>query len=53
MKYLVISLCVKVTGPPFLICFLNNGITEPLLPNTLPNLTATNSVLFPLSLLTA
>ena len=53
MKYLVISLCVKVTGPPFLICLLNNGITEPLLPSTFPNLTATNSVLFPLSWLTA
>ncbi|MNN28456.1 hypothetical protein D3C81_1420270 [compost metagenome] len=45
MKYLVIFLLVKVTGPPLAICFLNSGITEPLLPNTLPNLTATNSVL--------
>ena len=45
MKYLIISLCVNVTGPPSDICFLNKGITEPLLPNTFPNLTATNSVL--------
>ena len=27
------------------ICFLNNGITDPLEPNTFPNLTATRSVL--------
>lgn len=40
----MISGWVTVTGPPFLICFLNNGITEPLDPNTLPNLTATYSV---------
>ena len=38
MKNLVISLCVTVTGPPSAICFLNNGITDPLLPNTFPNL---------------
>ena len=34
-----------MTGPPASICFLNNGITLPLLPSTLPNRTATNSVL--------
>ena len=28
MKYLMIRLSVKVTGPPLAICFLNNGITE-------------------------
>ena len=48
IKNLVISLCVTVTGPPFAICFLNNGTTEPLLPNTFPNLTATYSVLLSL-----
>ena len=36
---------VTVTGPPASICFLNIGTTEPLLPNTLPNLTAANIVL--------
>ena len=50
IKYLVISLCVSVTGPPFAICLLNKGTTEPLLPSTLPNLTATNSVLLTLSM---
>jgi hypothetical protein len=45
IKYLVISGCVTVIGPPFLICSLNLGITLPLLPSTLPNLTATISVL--------
>ena len=44
MKNLVMSLCVTVTGPPSAICFLNSGITEPLEPKTLPNLTATNVV---------
>ena len=41
----MISGCVTVTGPPALICFLNNGITDPFDPSTFPNLTATNSVL--------
>ena len=50
MKNLVISLCVTVTGPPVAICFLNNGTTEPLLPRTLPNLTAAYSVLLTLFL---
>ena len=45
IKYRIMSLWVTVTGPPFSICFLNSGITEPLLPSTLPNRTATNSVL--------
>ncbi len=49
IKYLVISGCVTVTGPPWDICLLNNGITLPLLPRTFPNLTATNSVLLCLS----
>ena len=44
IKYLIISGCVTVTGPPFLICSLKSGITEPFEPKTLPNLTATNSV---------
>ena len=33
-------------GPPFLICSLKIGITEPLEPSTLPNLTAANFVLY-------
>src|SRR5699024_6449743 len=44
IKYLMISGCVTVTGPPSLICFLNNGITDPFDPKTFPNLTATYSV---------
>jgi len=44
MKYLCISGCVMVTGPPAAICFLNSGITLPLLPNTLPKRTETNRV---------
>ena len=35
---------VTVTGPPASICFLNSGMTEPLLPSTLPKRTATKSV---------
>ena len=45
MKYLIMSLCVTVKGPPLSICFLNNGITEPLEPKTLPNLVIMNLVL--------
>ena len=45
MKNLVISGWVTVTGPPLAICSLNLGITEPLLPRTLPNLVVTNLVL--------
>ena len=47
IKYLIMSGWVTVTGPPFLICSLKSGITEPLEPSTLPNLTAANSVLLP------
>lgn len=36
IKYRIICLSVIVTGPPFAICLLNNGITEPALPKTLP-----------------
>ena len=32
-------------GPPSLICFLNNGTTDPCEPKTLPNLTVINLVL--------
>jgi len=39
MKYLVISGCVTVTGPPASICFLKRGTTLPTLPTTFPNLT--------------
>ena len=45
IKYLMILLSVKVTGPPFAICLLNNGITEPLEPKTFPNLVAEKFVL--------
>ena len=45
IKYLMISLCVTVTGPPSFICCLKRGITEPLEPRTLPKRTATNLVL--------
>ena len=45
MKYLIILGSVTVTGPPASICLLKRGMTEPLLPSTLPNLTATKSVL--------
>ena len=44
MKYRMISGWVTVTGPPCSICFLKSGITDPLLPNTFPNRTATKSV---------
>ena len=42
MKYLVVSLSVTVTGPPFEICSLKIGITEPEEPKKLPNLTLVN-----------
>ena len=45
IKKRVISGCVTVTGPPSAICFLNRGMTLPLLPSTLPKRTATKSVL--------
>ncbi len=45
MKYLMMSGCVTVTGPPASICFWKSGITLPLLPSTFPKRTATNSVL--------
>ena len=44
MKYRMISGWVTVTGPPCSICFLKSGITDPLLPSTFPNRTATKSV---------
>ena len=44
IKYLIIRLSVTVTGPPSSICFLNSGITLPLLPSTFPKRTATKSV---------
>ena len=44
MKYRMMSGWVTVTGPPAAICFLNSGITLPLLPSTFPKRTATNSV---------
>ena len=43
------SLWVTVTGPPSLICLLNNGTTDPLLPKTFPKRTATYSVSLSLS----
>ena len=42
MKKRVISGCVIVIGPPAAICLSNSGITEPVEPKTLPNLTDTN-----------
>ena len=33
-----------MTGPPFLICFSNKGITDPLEPKTLPKRVVTNCV---------
>ena len=44
MKKRSMSGCVTVTGPPSAICFLNRGITLPLLPSTLPKRTAANTV---------
>ena len=44
MKYRIMLGSVTVTGPPAAICLRNKGMTEPLLPSTLPNLTATNLV---------
>ena len=40
-----------VSGPPSSICLLNKGTTEPLLPNTFPNLVVTKPVVFFKSLL--
>ena len=37
MKYRMMRLFVSVTGPPFAICLLNSGITEPAEPRTFPN----------------
>ena len=46
---LVIWGAVRVTGPPFFICLLNKGISDPLESKTLPNLTEEKIVfLFPL-----
>ena len=39
MKYLTISGCVTVTGPPTSICALNFGTTEPFDASTLPKRT--------------
>ena len=44
MKKRMMSGWVTVIGPPIAICFLKIGITEPLLPKTLPNLVVTNWV---------
>ena len=44
MKYLTISGCVIVNGPPFAICFLNFGTTDPDDPKTFPNLNMQNFV---------
>ena len=41
------SLCVTVTGPPAAIWRRNVGMTDPLLPSTLPKRTAQNSVELP------
>ena len=38
---------VSVTGPPAAICRLNSGMTEPLLPSTLPKRVALKLVLLP------
>src|SRR5690554_6297170 len=46
MKYRMISGCVTVKGPPFLICSRNNGITDPFDPSTLPKRVVMNCVLF-------
>src|SRR5205085_7410336 len=40
MKYLTMSGCVTVTGPPASICALNFGTTEPFEASTLPKRTA-------------
>ena len=45
MKYLMISGCVIVTGPPSAIWLINLGKTEPDDPSTFPNLTIQNLVL--------
>src|SRR5258708_11762807 len=39
MKYLTMSGCVTVTGPPASICALNFGTTDPFEASTLPNRT--------------
>jgi hypothetical protein len=39
MKYLTMSGCVTVTGPPASICALNFGTTDPFDASTLPNRT--------------
>ena len=41
----MIRLSVRVIGPPLAIWLLKSGITEPLEPRTLPNLTAAKLVL--------
>jgi hypothetical protein len=46
IKYLVTSGWVTVTGPPFSICSINSGITDPLLPRTFPKRTAAYSASF-------
>ena len=37
-------MCVTVKGPPFSICFLKSGITEPLDPSTFPKRVMVNFV---------
>ena len=53
MKYLTTASSVTVTGPPFSICFLKRGTTDPDEPKTFPNLTIENFLLFSLFFLTA
>src|SRR6185295_13505841 len=44
MKYLTMSGCVTVTGPPASICALNFGTTDPFEASTLPNRTEISRV---------
>ena len=46
IKYRIISGCVIVIGPPFAICLVNKGTTEPLDPKTFPKRVVINLVLF-------
>src|SRR5690606_25432251 len=49
IKYLMMSGCVIVIGPPSSICFVKSGTTEPFEPNTFPNLVVINLVLLDFS----
>ena len=48
IKYLIMFLSVTVTGPPFFICDLNLGITEPEEPITFPKRTIEKTLLSPI-----